>query len=46
MLRIDKKENNRSPVDCTTTQNINLLHFNGEDTVPSLGYHLHRQLVL
>ena len=45
MLRVYRKQNGRSPVDCTIIQNANLLHFIGEDTAPSLGHRLHQLLV-
>ncbi len=45
MLRVYRKQNGRSPVDCTIIHNANLLHFSGEDTGPRLGYRLHRRLV-
>ena len=45
MLRVYKKQNSRSPADCIIIPNANLLHFSGEDTVPSLGHRLHRWLV-
>jgi hypothetical protein len=45
MPRTYKKQNSRRPVDCTIIENASLLHFSGEDTVPSLGHRLHRCLV-